>query len=107
MRQDFGQQRFSKFVEIALGDSGIAEDSGVAFEHFWFAVAERHDDEHGLGFALRDEIVEDDVGAADGGPGAGVVAVAMQKIEDRISLLGARIVAGRGVNEVIAVVADD
>jgi len=55
---------------------------------------------------LRDEIVEDDVSAADGGPGLGVVAVAVEEIEDGISQFGARIVAGRSVNEKAAMIAD-
>ena len=71
-----------------------------------FGSAERHDNEHGLGFALGDEIVEDDVGTADGGPGAGVIAEAVEQVEDGIGLLAARVVAGRSVNEKVAIVAD-
>jgi len=106
LRDDLGEQGFAKFVEIPLGDFRVVEDTGMGLENLWFTVAQRHDDEHGLGFALRDEIVEDDVGAANFGPGVSVVTVAVQQIEDGISLLAARVVAGRGVNEKAAVVAD-
>ena len=106
-RNDFGEQGFSEFTEVAVGDGAIAEGAGVGLEDFGIAVAERHDDEHGLGFALRDEVVEDDVGAADGGPGGSVITVAVKKVEDGIGLLACRVVAGRCVHVVVAMIADD
>src|SRR6266403_1440938 len=89
-----GEQSFAKFIEVALRDVAIVENAGMGLENFWFAIAEGHNDEHGLGFALGDEIVEDDVGAADGGPAAGVITVPVQEIQGGISLFAARIVAG-------------
>ena len=93
-RDDFGEESFAKFIEVALRDVGIVEYARVGFENFWFAIAEWHNDEHGLGFALGDEVVKDDVSAADGGPAAGVIAVPVQQIQGGISLFAARIVAG-------------
>src|SRR6267154_524477 len=95
-----------KFIEVTLRDVGIVENAGMGLENFWFAIAEWHDDEHRLGFALCDEVVEDDVGAANGGPSAGVVAIAVQEIQDGITLFGARVIAGWGVNEKVTMVAD-
>ena len=54
--------------------------------HLHGAVAERHHHDHGLGFTLRDQVVENDVGPADCGPSAGIVTVAVQQIEHRIRL---------------------
>jgi len=106
-RNDFGEQGFAEFAEVAVGHGAIAEAAGVGLEDFGFAVAERHDDEHGLGFALREEVVEDDVGAADGGPAGRVITIAVKKVEDGIGLPAGRIVAGWGVHVVVAMIADD
>ena len=77
----------------------------MGLENLWLAVAERHDNQHRLGFALRDQIVENHVRAADSGPRARVVTESVQQIEDGIGLIAARVVAGRGINEKAAIVA--
>src|SRR5205807_496563 len=78
---------------------------GIERENVWFTVAERHDDQHRLSVALRDEIIEDYVGAAGGGPRAGVVTESVEQIQDGISLFAPRIVAGRSINKKAAVIA--
>ena len=54
--------------------------------------------------ALRDQVVEDNVGSADGGPGLCIVAVTVQQIKDRIGLFSARVVAWRGIDKIAALV---
>ena len=73
-------------------------------DHFHRAVSQRHHDDHGLGLALRNQVVEDDVGAADSRPSAGVVAVAVQQIQDWVGRLRRRIVSRRGVDVIIPLV---
>ena len=82
--------------------AGIAADEGIPV-----AVAERHHDQHRLRLAAGDEVVENHVGPTDRGPGGRVVAEAVQKVQDRVGRLRRGIVAGRGVDEEIAVVADE
>ncbi len=106
MRDDFAEQGLAEFIKVTVGNGTIAKRAGIRLENFWFTVAERHDDEHGLGFASGNEIVEYDVGAAHLGPGVIVVTVAVQQIENGISLLATRVVAGRSVHEEAAIVAD-
>ena len=80
LRDNFAEQSLAKFIEVALRDFATVEDAGVWLENFCFAVSERHDDNHGFGFALGDEIVQDDVGAPDCGPATGIVTEAVQEI---------------------------
>src|SRR4030095_4600584 len=105
-RDNFGEQRLAKLVKVSLGNRGIAKNSGIGRENFGLAITERHDDEHGLGFALRDETVEDHIAAADGGQSACVVAIAVQEIENWVSLFSARVIARRGVDKKVAIIAD-
>ena len=70
-------------------------------------VAVRHDDDHRLGQALLDEVVQDLGGTAHGRPGFLVTTGAMQEVKDRILLLGVVLVAVRGVDRQAAVHAED
>src|SRR6267143_6595425 len=56
-------------------------------------------------FALRDQVVQDYVGAANRCPRTRVIAEAVQKVEDGIGLLAARVVPGRRVSIKVAIVA--
>ena len=76
-------------------------------DHFHCAVTERHDHDHGLGFVLSNQVVENHVRASHGGPTAGVIAEAMQQVEHGISLLCCRLVTRGSVNVVVAVIARD
>jgi len=73
-RDHFRKQRLVKLIEVSLRDRAIVPHSGVGKKNLGRAVAERHNNDHGLGFAVRDQIVQDHVGAADRRPGARVVA---------------------------------
>src|SRR5262249_37299033 len=59
-----------------------------------------------LGSSGGNQIVEDDVGTPDGRPTAGIVAVPVKEVQNRISLFAARIVSGRSVDIVVAVIAN-
>ena len=74
---------------------------------FGSAITQRHDNDHGLHFVLRNQRIHDEIRFADGSPAAGIVAVAVQKIKNRIAGVGVGIVAGRSVNVKIAIVAHD
>jgi hypothetical protein len=63
-----------------------------------------HDDEHRLDLVLGEEIVEDGVGAHDGVPCDGGVTPAVEEIEDGVGLFGLRVVAGRGVDVIVALI---
>jgi hypothetical protein len=52
-------------------------------------------------------MVENDIGVSNVCPTPRLLAIAMQEIQHRIFSLGAGIVAGRGVNVEIALIADD
>ena len=47
-------------------------------------VTHRHHDDHRLGFARGDQVVEDEAGTADGAPGRIAIERAVQKVKDRI-----------------------
>ena len=61
------------------------------------SVAGRHDHHHRLGFLRRNQVVEDETGAAHRGPRIVAIAGAVQQIKDGI-FLGAGLVAGRRVD---------
>ena len=61
-------------------------------------VAVGHDQDHRLGLALGDEVVEDLRGAAEVKPGVLVTGVAMEEVEDGIFLLAALLVPRRGID---------
>ena len=63
------------------------------------AAAVFHDDDHGFGVALCEEVVEDEVDAALIGPAGFIFAGAVLEIEDRVALGGGGVVVGRGVDE--------
>ena len=79
------------------GPHGRRRAVRVALRHGLRRVAVRHDDDHRLRLARRDQVVEDDVGAAHRRPGVLVTAAAVQQVEHRV-LRGARLVAGRRVD---------
>src|SRR5580704_9078458 len=60
-------------------------------------MAVRHDHNHGLGFSVGDQIIQDDVGPASPGPRSFDLPVAMQEIEDRI-LLSASLITWRRIH---------
>ena len=106
-RHDFREQRIAELVEVAIAQLGMTPRVPARPNHFHGPVAQRHDHDHGLGFSLRDQIVENHVGAPDRRPSAGIVAETVQQIKDGISFLRGRIVARRRVDVVIAVVTRD
>src|SRR5581483_12098395 len=98
-----------EIVEILFTQTGVVEGRALSLRplnNFGRAVTERHDNDHRLRFILRNERIEDQIRSAHGGPGARVVAVAVEQIQDRIACAGAWIVAGRSVDEEIAIVSD-
>src|SRR5207237_5086811 len=97
--------RFAKLCEVAVAEFGVSEGAESLRKNLRRAVTEGHYDEHGLGFALGDKVVEDHVSAAHGGPAAGVIAIAMQEVKHRIGLLAERVVTGRGIHVEVALVA--
>mgnify|MGYP003291120470 CR=1 FL=1 len=70
---------------------------GLAGGGLVLAVAVGHNDDHRLGLALGDEVVEDLRGAAGAEPGLLIAAHTVEEVEDGVSGLAA-LVAGRGVN---------
>ena len=103
---DFGEESFAKLIEIAVGDGAVAEGAGVGLQDIGFTVSEGHNDEHRLGFSGGDEVIEDEVSAADGGPATGIVAVSVKQVQDWIGLFAARVVARWSVNVIVAMIAD-
>ena len=89
-------------VELLLLDRDVEGLGGLLV-----AVAVRHDDDHRLGEALLDEVVEDLGGAAHGGPGLFVTTCTVEQIEHRIFLLGVVLVAVRSIDSQTAVDAED
>src|SRR5664279_1077120 len=79
----------------------------LQLDHLRRAVAEWHDHNHWLHLALRDQVVEDDVGFANRRPPVGGIAEAVQQIEDGILRLCLGIEAGRSVHIEIALVPHD
>ena len=72
--------------------------------HLHRSVAQRHNHDHRLYFPLRDEIVENDVGAAHRGPCACVVAKTVQQIQHGIRFFRRGIVARRSIDVVVALI---
>src|SRR6185436_10873928 len=64
----------------------------AAANHFHVTVPKRHDDDHRLGLALVNEVVENHIGPADCSPPARVIAETMQQIQHWIFLLPAGVV---------------
>src|SRR5687768_16972357 len=67
-------------------------------------VAAVHDDDHGLGLLLGEEVVEDEVHAALVGPAALVFAGAVLKVEDGVARVGIGIVIRRRIDAGAAVI---
>jgi hypothetical protein len=82
----------------------IREPSPTGAHRFHRAVAERHYHDHRFRFALRDQVVEDHVGESNRRPSAGVVAEAVQQIENGISFFRRGIVARRSVDVKVALI---
>ena len=61
-------------------------------------VAVGHDDDHGFGFAVRDQAVEDPVCFAVDAPSGVVVAEPMHEVKHRVFRRGIALVAGRGID---------
>jgi len=102
-RDDLLEQVSGKEREIA--DAGCAHrrhDCEGADRGALYGVTVRHDHHHRHGFAVRDEVVEDDVGAAARHPSALGFAVAMKEIVDRVFRLRL-VVVGRRVHPHVAV----
>ena len=75
----------------APGPRAAAAAEGLA------GVAGGHHDHHRPGFLRGDQVIEDEAGAADGGPRIVAVARAVQQVEDR-ELAFSLFVSGRGVD---------
>src|SRR5579872_1392045 len=107
LRHHFVEKGVTEPVIVAFAEGRIALRGPGSGDDFRSAVAERHHDQHGLGFTLRDQVVEDDIRAANRGPAARIVAEAVQQVEHWIFLFCFRIVARRRVDVEIAIVAND
>src|SRR5581483_4675443 len=103
-RQDFREKRFPESRKVLVANVLAIPYAPADSDHLHGAVAERHHDKHRLGFALGNQVIHDDVGAADRAPSTGIVAVAVKQVEHRIALLGVRVIARRSVNVVIAII---
>uniref|UniRef100_E6PZ47 Uncharacterized protein n=1 Tax=mine drainage metagenome TaxID=410659 RepID=E6PZ47_9ZZZZ len=107
LRYHLVQQALSEKVVVALPQSRAAKGRPIFGNDLRHAIPERHNNDHGSGFAQRDQVVKDKVGSAYQGPTACVKGEAVQQIEHGIALVAFRIVAGRGINDEIPLVADD
>ena len=76
----------------------------IARRGFGSGAAVGHYDDHGHGFFVGDEVVEDLVGRAEARPMSLVAADAVHQVEDRVFLIS--IIIGRGVDDRFAVDAD-
>ena len=56
---------------------------------------------------MGDQVIENHVGGSDVSPGAGLIAEAVEEVEDGVRLFAFGIVVGGGVDPVVAVVAGD
>ena len=61
-------------------------------------VAVRHGEDHGACPALGDQIIKDEIGAADARPAGIGLARAVEEIENGVAAAGVSLVAGRGVD---------
>ncbi len=89
---DLGHDFFNDGAGVSgnhVGAHGAAGSAGVA-------VTQGIDHDHGLGFALGDQVIENDVGGADVDPGAGFVAEAVEQVEDGVRLFAFRDRSWRG-----------
>src|SRR5208337_677951 len=107
LRDDFVDQGVTKLLEVALAKAGVVKRCKALGNDLRRAVAERHYDNHGLGLALGNQVVEDHVCATDGGPGARVIAETVQKVERGVKFLGFRIVGGGSINVKVPIIAHD
>ena len=98
LRDDFSEEGITKFLEVPLAEVGIAKRREASGDDLRGAIAEGHDDQHGLSFPLHDQVVKNHVSASDSRPSAGVIAEAMQEVEHWVQLPGFGIIAGRGVD---------
>lgn len=100
-----------------FGEQGAGGETGVMVDAGWFAphicgamdkghiaVGEWHDDNHGLDLALGEKVVEDCVHPPIVKPAQGGVGPSVEKIEDRVEVSRFRIVAGRRIDVVVALV---
>ncbi len=90
------------FVEFAEGGGGFEDVAFGAVVRAGASVG--HDDDHGFGEFVVDEVVEDGLGGAVVGPFALGSADAVKEVEDGILFVGG--IVGRGVDEEFAFVAD-
>ena len=58
---DLLQERALKEVDVVVDGDSVVPDVKAVADEAHVAVAERHDEDHGTGFALCDEGVEDEV----------------------------------------------
>jgi len=101
--EDFGGEHGHEELGIVLDGDGVAPDGEAVLDKAHVAVAEGHDDDHGLDFALCEEVVEDEVGLLVVGPALGDAAPAVEEVEDGVGLCGG-VVAGRGVDDEILLI---
>ena len=92
----FLDHREDGFHEVEAEFFGVVDRASVA-EGTGNGVAVEHDDDHRDGFVASDEVVEDPVGFAVGGPGGKSVAMAVLEDEEWIFLAGV-FVSGWGVD---------
>ncbi len=102
--EDLGEEGLG--VEVGVFGDGVGGAPGVeaAEDEAHVAVAEGHDDDHGLDLALGEERVEDEIGLSHGDPAVGAVGVAVEEIQDGVVAFPFRVVAGRCVDEEVGLV---
>ena len=106
LREDFGEEGLLEALVVVGGFGGVAAAFGGG-DVVEVAVAEGHDYDHGLDLALGEEVVEDEVGFAYGGPAIGAFVEAVEEVEDWVESLGGWVVAWWGVDVVVVLVAGE
>src|SRR5439155_7795839 len=105
LRYDFAEQSLTKLREVSLAEAGVAKRRNAPGEDLRSAVAEGHNNDHGFGLAASDEVVENHVRAPDSSPGARIIAETVEKVQNRISLIGSEIVTGWRIDIEISIIA--
>ena len=101
---DLGKEGPGVQLRVVVDAGRVLPDvDGTMYERE-VAVAQGHDDDHRLYFALGDEVIEDEVRAAVVEPPPGRVGPTMKEIENRVGLAG-RVVPGWRVDVIVALVA--
>ncbi len=89
--------------ELLILEDEAAHAVPASGDDLHFAVAQRHDDDHGRDLAVVQQGVEDEGGLARLHPTLGTVGVAVIQVQHRVGLLARGIVARRGVHPHVAV----